>query len=95
MAEKTTQTKAERKQKTTTLQAKPTTSSWTINPKEQKKTLKTMLTINSAVMPITDKCSHSLILTTYNPTLRVIMEKKHSSTTQKSLAQALLVGAFQ
>lgn len=41
------------------------------------------------------QCSHSLILTTYNPTLRVIMEKKHSSTTQKSLAQALLVGAFQ
>ena len=34
-------------------------------------------------------------LTTYNPTLRVITEKKHSSTTQKSLVQALLVGGFQ
>lgn len=32
--------------------------------------------------------------TTYNPTLRTIMEKKHSSTTQKSLAQALLVEVF-
>lgn len=32
--------------------------------------------------------------TTYNPTLRTIMEKKHSNTTQKSLAQALLVEVF-
>ena len=38
------------------------------------------------------KCFHSLILTTYNPTLPVITEKKHSITAQKSLAQALLVG---
>ena len=38
---------------------------------------------------------HSLILTTYNPTLPVITEKKHSITAQKSLVQALLVGAFQ
>lgn len=38
---------------------------------------------------------HSLILTTYNPILPVITEKKHSSTTQKSLVQALLVGGFQ
>ena len=54
-----TQTKIERKQKTTTLQAKPTTSSWTTNPKEQKKTLNTMSTSNLAVILITDKCFHS------------------------------------
>lgn len=95
MEEVTTQTKTERKQKTTTLQVKPTTSSWTINPKEQKKTLKTMSTFNSADIPITDKCFHSLILIIYNLTLPVITEKKHSSTAQKSLAQALLVGDFQ
>lgn len=34
-------------------------------------------------------------LTTYNLTLPVITAKKHSSTTQKSLTQALLVGVFQ
>lgn len=49
---------------------------------------------NSADILITDKCFHSLILTTYNPILPVITEKKHSSTTQKSLVQALLVGVF-
>lgn len=70
-------------QKTTILQLKPTTSSWTIDPKEQKKTLKTISTFNSAVIPITVKCFHSLTLTTYNPTLRVITEKKHLNTTQK------------
>lgn len=90
----TTQTKTERKQKTTTLQVKPTTSSWTINPKEQKKTLKTMSTFNSADILITDKCFHSLILTTYNLTLQEITAKKRLNITQKSLAQALLVGAF-
>ena len=90
----TTQTKTERKQKTTTLQVKPTTSSWTINPKEQKKTLKTMSTFNSADILITDKYFHSLILTTYNLTLQEITAKKRINITQKSLAQALLVGAF-
>ena len=44
---------------------------------------------------LTDKCFHSLILTTYNPTLPVITEKKHLNTTQKTLAQALLVEVFQ
>ena len=63
-------------------------------PKEQKKILKTISTFNSADILITDKCFHSLILTTYNPILPVITEKKHSSTTQKSLVQALLVGVF-
>lgn len=73
---------------------RPATSSWTINPKEQKKILKTISTFNSADILITDKCFHSLILTTYNPILPVITEKKHSSTTQKSLVQALLIGVF-
>ncbi len=63
-------------------------------PKEQKKILKTISTFNSADILITDKCFHSLILTTYNPILPVITEKKHSSTTQKSLVQAWLVGVF-
>lgn len=39
-------------------------------PKEQKKILKTISTFNSADILITDKCFHSLILTTYNPILR-------------------------
>ena len=63
-------------------------------PQEKKKTLKTMSTFNSADILITDKCFHSLILIIYNPTLPVITEKKHSSTTQKLLAQNLLVGVF-
>lgn len=63
-------------------------------PKEQKKISKTISTFNSADILITVKCFHSLILTTYNPTLPVITEKKHSSTTQTSLAQALLVEVF-
>lgn len=46
-------------------------------PEAQKKTLKTMSTFNSAVIPITDKCFHSRILTIYSLTLRVITEKKH------------------
>ena len=53
-------------------------------PKEQKKILKTISTFNSADILITDKCFHSLILTTYNPTLRATTEKKHSETIQKS-----------
>lgn len=65
-----------------------------INPKEQKKTLKTMSTFNSADILITDKYFHSLILTTYNLTLQEITAKKRINITQKSLAQALLVGAF-
>ena len=63
-------------------------------PEAQKKTLNTMSTSNLAVILITDKCFHSLILTTYNPILPVITEKKHSKATQKSLVQALLIGVF-
>ena len=55
---------------------RPATSSWTINPKEQKKILKTTSTFNSAVILITDKCFHSLILTTYSMTLQEITAKK-------------------
>ena len=36
----------------------------------------------------------SMNMSTYNPTLPVITAKKHSSTAQKSLVQALLVGVF-
>lgn len=36
----------------------------------------------------------SVNMSTYNPTLPVITAKKHSSTAQKSLVQALLVGVF-
>jgi|GEM_PF-2442347 len=64
-------------------------------PKEQKKISKTISTFNSADILITDKCSHSLIRTIYNPTLRVTTKKKHSKATQRSLIQTLLVGVFQ
>lgn len=64
-------------------------------PKEQKKISKTISTFNSADILITDKCSHSLIRTIYNPTLRVTTKKKHSKDTQRSLIQTLLVGVFQ
>lgn len=64
-------------------------------PKEQKKISKTISTFNSADILITDKCSHSLICTIYNPTLRVTTKKKHSKATQRSLVQTLLVGVFQ
>ena len=53
-------------------------------PKEQKKISKTISTFNSADILITDKCSHSLIRTIYNPTLRVTTKKKHSKATQRS-----------
>lgn len=46
------------------------------HPKEQKKISKTISTFNSADILITDKCSHSLIRTIYNPTLRVTTKKK-------------------
>ena len=64
-------------------------------PKAQKKISKTISTFNSADILITDKCSHSLIRTIYNPTLRVTTKKKHSKATQRSLIQTLLVGVFQ
>lgn len=81
---KNTQTKIARKQKTTICPLKSTTLSSIINHKEQEKTLKTTLTFNSVVILITDKCFHSLILTIYNPILRVITAKKPINITQKS-----------
>lgn len=53
-----------------------------------------MSTFNSADIPITDKCFHSLILTTYNPTLPVITEKKHLNTTQKNISSGLVGWGF-
>ena len=63
-------------------------------PQGTRENIKNNVDLNSAVTPTTVKCFHSLILTIYSLTLPVITEKKHSSTAQKSLAQALLVGVF-
>jgi len=63
-------------------------------PQGTRENIKNNVDLNSADIPITDKCFYSLILIIYSPTLPVITEKKHSSATQKSLAQALLVGIF-
>ena len=63
-------------------------------PQGTKENIKNNIGLNSVVTPTTVKCFHYLSLTTYNPTLWVITEKKHSCTTQKSLAQALWVGVF-
>ena len=63
-------------------------------PQGTRENIKNNVDLNSAAILITVKCFHSLILTIYNPTLPVITEKKHSSTTQKSLVQTLLVEVF-
>lgn len=63
-------------------------------PQGTRENIKNNIDLNSAAILITVKCFHSLILTIYNPTLPVITEKKHSSTTQKSLVQTLLVEVF-
>lgn len=63
-------------------------------PQGTKENIKNNVDLNSVVTPTTVKCFHYLSLTTYNPTLPVITEKKHLNTTQKTLAQALLVGVF-
>ena len=64
-------------------------------PQGTKENIKNNVDLNSVVTPTTVKCFHYLSLTTYNPTLPVITEKKHLNTTQKTLAQALLVEVFQ
>ena len=64
-------------------------------PQGIRENIKNNVDLNSAVTPTTVKCFHYLSLTTYNPTLPVITEKKHLNTTQKTLAQALLVEVFQ
>ena len=63
-------------------------------PQGIRENIKNNVDLNSAAILITVKCFHSLILTIYNPTLRAITKKKHSSTAQKSLVQALLVEVF-
>ena len=63
-------------------------------PQGIRENIKNNVDLNSAVTPTTVKCFHSLIHTIYNLTLRAITAKKHSSTAQKSLAQALLVEVF-
>lgn len=64
-------------------------------PQGTRENIKNNVDLNSADILITDKCFHSLILTIYSLTLPVITAKKHSSTAQKSLVQALLAGVFQ
>lgn len=64
-------------------------------PQGTRENIKNNVDLNSVVTPTTVKCFHYLSLTTYIPTLRAITEKKHSSTAQKSLVQALSVGVFQ
>lgn len=64
-------------------------------PQGRRESIKNNVDLNSAGILITVKCFHSLILTIYNLTFQVITEKKHSSTAQKSLVQALLVVVFQ
>ena len=51
-------------------------------PQGTKENIKNNVDLNSVVTPTTVKCFHYLSLTIYNPTLRTITEKKHSSTTQ-------------
>ena len=53
-------------------------------PQGTRENIKNNVDLNSVATPTTDKCFHSLILITYNPTLRATTEKKHSSTTQRS-----------
>lgn len=53
-------------------------------PQGTRENIKNNVDLNSAAILITVKCFHSLILTIYNPTLRAITAKKHSSTAQKS-----------
>lgn len=48
-------------------------------PQGTKENIKNNIDLNSVVTPTTVKCFHYLSLTTYNPTLRVITEKKHSN----------------
>lgn len=88
MAEKTTQTK----------DYHLTNNTYNIvldhQPQGTRENIKNNVDLNSAVILVMGKCFHSLIFTIYNLTLSVITEKKHPSTAQKSLAQALWVGVF-
>lgn len=85
--------KNQRKQKTTILQIKPTTLSQTINHKEQEKTLKIMSTSTQWSHPQRSNVSLSF---SYHlqPNFADNYGKETFKPTQKSLAQALLVGVF-
>lgn len=48
-------------------------------PQGTKENIKNNVDLNSVVTPTTVKCFHYLSLTTYNPTLQAITEKKHSN----------------
>lgn len=48
-------------------------------PQGTKENIKNNVDLNSVVTPTTFKCFQYLSLTTYNPTLRTITEKKHSN----------------
>lgn len=53
-------------------------------PQGTRENIKNNVGLNSVVTTTTVKCFHYLSLTTYNPTLRAITEKKHSKATQRS-----------
>lgn len=53
-------------------------------PQGTRENIKNNVDLNSVVILIADKCFHSLILTIYNPILRVITAKKPINITQKS-----------
>lgn len=67
-----------------------------INRIQEKKTnhLHTSFSYHIHIVTFGSVNMYTIHKTTYNPTLRTIMEKKHSNTTQKSLALALLVEVF-
>ena len=48
-------------------------------PQGARENIKNNVDLNSVVTPTTFKCFHYLSLTTYNPTLRTITERKHSN----------------
>lgn len=67
-----------------------------INRIQEKKTnhLHTSFSYHIHIVTFGSVNMYTIHKTTYNPTLRTIIEKKHSNTTQKSLALALLVEVF-
>lgn len=62
-------------------------------PQGIRENIKNNVDLNSVVAPITDKCFHYHSLTTYNPTLRTIAEKKHTNL-HKIISSGLVVWGF-
>lgn len=93
MAEKTTQIKSQKKTKDYHL----TNNTYNIvldhQPQGTKENIKNNVDLNSVVAPITDKCFHYHSLTTYNLTLPVITEKKHSNL-HKIISSSLVGWGF-